>query len=70
MQDENNITKYNNLNKNVVPQNVQNDYNNKIKSLKNVETKVMGELNRLSQAEQKLKRAQKQLDDIINNQNR
>lgn len=65
-----NITKYNNLNKNVVPQNVQNDYNNKIKSLKNVETKVIGELNRLSQAEQKLKRAQKQLDDIINSQNR
>lgn len=65
-----NTTKYNNINKGVVPQNVVNDYNNKIKSLKTIESKVMTELNRLSQSEQKLKRSQKQLDDIINNQNR
>lgn len=64
-----NTTSFKGINKSVVPANVVSEYNNKIKALKDIESKVMMELNRLAQAEQQLKRAQKTLDDIVNNQN-
>ena len=65
-----NVTVYKSINKNVgVPANMITDYTNKIKSLRDIESKVISELNKNSQSEQKLKRAQKQLDDYINSQN-
>lgn len=62
-------TSFKALNKGVVPANVLADYNAKIKALRDMESKVMMELNRLAQAEQQLKRSQKALDDIVRNQN-
>ena len=63
-------TSYKHINKGVVPANVVTDYNNKIKALRDIESKALMELNKLSQSEQQLKRAQKTLDDIINAQGR
>lgn len=60
-----NKTVYNNVNTAVVPKALSDAYKKQITDIKNIESKVIMELNKLAQAETKLKQTQKQLDDLI-----
>lgn len=60
-----NKTVYNNANTAVVPKQLVDAYKKQITDIKNIESKVAMELNKLAQAESKLKQTQKQLDDLI-----